>query len=158
MRSSKLPVYAFFLMLTAFAAFLGSIFGLDPNDQWYQNLYKPSFVPPSAVFGIVWSVLYVLIGLAGARIYLSKGKNRNTALNLWGAQLVVNALFSPLFFGLKSPILGFADTLILFLLLILLLLKLWDLDQRSFYLLVPYFLWVGFAMVIAFLIVVHPLG
>ncbi|NDD99171.1 tryptophan-rich sensory protein [bacterium] len=156
MRTTKLPVYAFFFMLTAFAAFFGSIFGVDTNMNWYQTLYKPAIVPPPVVFATVWPVLYVLIALAGARIYLSKGKNRNSALNLWGGQLVVNALFSPLFFGLKSPILGFLDTLVLFVLLALLLIKTFDLDRRSFYFLIPYFLWVGFAMTIAFLIMYYP--
>jgi tryptophan-rich sensory protein len=156
MRTSKLPVYAFFFMLTAFAAFLGSMFGVDSSNEWYQNLYKPAIVPPEIVFATVWPILYILIALSGARIYLSKGKNRSTAMNLWGAQLIANALFSPLFFGLKSPILGFIDTLILFVLLVLLLLKTFDLDRRSFYFLIPYFLWVGFAMTMAFLIMIHP--
>jgi tryptophan-rich sensory protein len=104
MRSDKLPVYAFFFMLAAFAAFFGSMFGVDSNNEWYQNLYKPSIIPPDYVFGIVWSILYVLIAIAGARIYFISKKDHKKGMTLWLSQLLVNALFSPLFFGFQSPI------------------------------------------------------
>lgn len=156
MRSGKLPVYAFFFMLSAFAAFFGSIFGVDSNNEWYQNLYKPDIVPPSYVFSVVWSILYVLIAIVGARIYFISKKDHKKGMTLWLAQLAVNALFSPLFFGFQSPILGFMDTLVLFILLILLVIHIQRFDRIAFYCLLPYVAWVGFAMTIAFLIMINP--
>ena len=156
MRSDKLPVYAFFFMLSAFAAFFGSMFGVDSNNEWYQNLYKPSIVPPDYVFGIVWSILYVLIAVAGARIYFISKKDHKKGMTLWLSQLLVNALFSPLFFGFQSPILGFIDTLILFILLALLVIHIYRFEKVAFYCLLPYLAWVTFAMTISFLIMIHP--
>ncbi|MGG2477542.1 TspO/MBR family protein, partial [Rhizobium sp. BR5] len=69
--------------------------------EWYQSLQKPFFNPPNWIFGPVWTTLYVLIGIAGARTWISK--LMGTRMRLWFTQMVLNFLWSPIFFGMQSP-------------------------------------------------------
>ncbi|MFZ4773252.1 MAG: TspO/MBR family protein [Chlamydiia bacterium] len=156
MRSNDLPVYAFFFMLVAVVCLMGSVFGAGASGEWYQNLYKPTITPPPIVFMIVWPILYVLIAFAGARIYLSHKEERVSALKVWAAQLLVNGLYSFSFFYLESPILGFINTVVLFLLVAILLMKTFQLDRKAFLCLTPYAAWICFATLLSFMIMVHP--
>jgi len=157
MLDNKWGVYAFFFILVSFITVMGSILGGHADSEWYQTLYKPGFTPPNFVFMVVWPILYVLLALAGARIYLSKREERKSALNVWLAMLLATGVYSYLFFKLESPVLGFIDTLVSFLLGTILLLKSFRIDKGAFYCLIPYVLWVSFAVVLSFMIMVHPM-
>lgn len=111
---------------------------------WYAALDKPPWTPPDAVFGPVWGVLYVAIALAGWLIFarLKSG----LAQALWLAQLVLNGLWSWLFFGLHRPGLALADLMALVVCLVVLLAHLWPRQPASFWLLLPYALWTGYAL------------
>ena len=99
--------------LAAGAAALGGLMMRGkgrPDGGWYRSLRKPAFQPPNWVFGPVWSVLYATIAYAGWRTWKAKASpERSRALALWGAQLGLNALWTPLFFGARRPALALAD-------------------------------------------------
>lgn len=114
---------------------------------WYPTLVKPSWNPPDWVFGPVWSFLYLTLALAGA--YLTKlpaSSQKQAALTLFFVQLFFNFLWSPLFFGLRNPLMAFGDILLLWISIVVLLKVLFSLERKVFYLLLPYFLWVSYAV------------
>jgi tryptophan-rich sensory protein len=113
-----------------------------PGD-WYAGLAKPSFNPPGWVFGPVWTVLYVLIAAAGWRIFERERGSR--AMKLWWAQLALNFLWSPIFFG--AHLVGLALVVILLLLATILafIAAAWRQDRVAAWLFAPYAAWVGFA-------------
>ena len=110
---------------------------------WYAQLAKPSFNPPNWVFGPVWTVLYVMIGIAGWRLWQ---KHRDGwPMKLWWAQLFLNFLWSPVFFAAHE--IGLALIVVLSLLgtIAALVATSWRPDRTAAWLMVPYLLWVGFA-------------
>lgn len=136
-----------FLVHLAFILFtlgFGLLSGLaNLPDEWYQSLDKPPFNPPAYVFGPVWTTLYVLIAIAGARIWLKAPAS--AAMQLWFGQMIFNLLWSPSFFGLQSPALGLAVILPLLALIAAFIAKAREIDRPASLLFVPYAAWVGFA-------------
>jgi len=121
-------------------------------DSWYETLNKPAFNPPNWIFAPVWTLLYILMGIA-AGIVWSKGfyhKWVKTALYHFIFQLLFNGLWSIVFFGFRSP--GFALIVILVLLVLIVLTYKWFkiVNNTAAYLLIPYLLWVGFATILNF--------
>ncbi len=119
-------------------------------NDWYLTLNKPSFNPPNWIFGPVWGILYILMGIA-AGIVWSKGIYHlwvKTALYHFAFQLLFNALWSIVFFGFKSPF--WALIVILTLLILILLTIRWFkvVSKVAAVLMIPYFLWVCFATVL----------
>ena len=112
--------------------------------HWYPTLAKPSWTPPGWLFGPVWTVLYILMGVAAWRVWL-KGQAR-TALWLFGAQLLLNLAWSFLFFGARSPGLGLVDIVALWLAIAATIFAFAQLSRGAALLLVPYLAWVSFAM------------
>lgn len=127
------------------AGILGSFFTAPAIKTWYVFLEKPSFSPPNWIFGPVWVLLYALMGIA---IYLVWPK----VAKIFSIQLIVNALWSISFFGLKNPLLGLINIVVLWVLILILLFKFYRLNRISFWLFMPYFLWVSFASVLNFYI------
>lgn len=111
--------------------------------EWYASLAKPSFNPPNWIFGPVWSLLYVLIAIAGWRTWTREPTG--AAMKIWGAQLALNFLWSPTFFGAR--LMGPALVIIVLLLtsIILFIARVWNRDRVSGWLFVPYAAWVAFA-------------
>ncbi len=133
------------ILICLLAAAFGSYF-TDTGD-WYDNLNKPAFNPPSWVFAPVWTVLYVMMGIAAGLVW-HKGLDYpgvKTALILFGVQLMLNALWSFSFFGLQSPVAGLINILLLVFVLAITLLQFYKIKQTSGFLLVPYLSWVLFA-------------
>lgn len=127
--------------------FLSSFATQSSVNDWYLTLNKPSFNPPNWIFAPVWTILYIMMGVA-AGIVWAKGFHHiwvKTALYHFGFQLLFNSLWSIVFFGFKNP---FWALLIILILLILILLTIkWFkvVSKTAAYLLIPYFLWVCFA-------------
>ena len=145
------------LALIAFVALVtgcGSAIGLivQPGD-WYAGLTKASFNPPDWVFAPVWTILYVLIGIAGWRIWF-RGGLRTAAMKLWIAQLALNFSWTPVFFGAHLP--GFALAIIVATLITIVafIAAAWPRDRLAAWLFVPYALWVAFATALNAAIVV----
>ncbi len=121
-----------------------------PGD-WYRALIKPALTPPDFIFAPVWTLLYILMALAAWLVWRRGGfKSNRLALSLYGAQLVLNALWSWIFFGQHQ--IGFAliDILILLVFIILTAMKFRTINRHAAILIVPYILWVTFATYLNF--------
>ena len=123
---------------------------LTAISTWYVTLHKPVFSPPNWVFGPVWTLLYFLMGMSFYLIWIQdwKKKKVRTAGRYFLVQLAFNFAWSPIFFGFRSPLLGFVTILGMWLLIIVSMIKFYALSKPAFYLLVPYLLWVSFASVL----------
>ncbi len=125
----------------------GTITELSVHD-WYPSLTRPPGTPPNRVFPIVWTVLYVMIGIAAWRIWRDSARapaRRAAALRLWGWQLLCNALWTPAFFGLESPLAGLIVIAVLLLLIAFTLRAFARLDRLAMTFLLPYGLWTAYA-------------
>ena len=116
----------------------------------YQNLQKPFFAPPGWLFGVVWPILYLLMGIAAYRIWrlgIEKTEVKE-ALKFYGIQLVLNFLWSPIYFRFGQRGLALVVLFILLILILLTFSKFYQLDRVAGYLLIPYLIWVGFALLL----------
>ena len=111
--------------------------------EWYQALTKPPFNPPNWIFAPVWTVLYIMIAVAGWRIHMVDPKS--AAMKIWYAQMVVNWLWSPTWFIGHQLWLALAIILVLLALIIAFIVKAARLDTTATCLFVPYLAWVAFA-------------
>jgi tryptophan-rich sensory protein len=133
----------------AAASVIGQIATFPNLVPWYAGLTKPSFNPPNWVFGPVWTTLYLLMAFSVWRILrLPAGSMRRTALNLFFIQLVLNAAWSWMFFAANSPLLGMANIVPQFALIVTTVVVFYRLDRLAAYSLVPLTAWVAFATVL----------
>jgi tryptophan-rich sensory protein len=135
-----------------FIGFLGQLFTQASIEDWYPSLNKPWFNPPDWIFGPVWTVLYILMGIS-AGIVWSKGfyhKWVKIALYHFAFQLLLNGFWSLLFFGLKEPFLALLDIIALFVILLFTIKWFKVVNETAGYLLIPYAVWVLFAAVVNF--------
>jgi translocator protein len=130
---------------------MGSLF---PPGAWFGELNKPAWQPPNVVFGPVWTLLYVLMGVAAWLVWDRHGFRgaARTALVLFGVHLLFNAGWSAIFFGLQAPGLAFAEILVLWALIAALVVLFWRLRPLAGVLLLPYLAWVSFASALNFAI------
>ena len=138
------------IIICQLAGLAGSIATFTSINSWYKTLVKPTFNPPNWVFGPVWTVLYILMGLALYLIWDKGLKKRKVRVAFWLfiIHLAVNAGWSVVFFGLHSLFGGFIVLLVLWAFIIALLWKFYEISHLAAYLLIPYFLWVSFAGVL----------
>jgi len=132
------------------AGLIGSIFTMPAIPTWYETLAKPSFTPPSWLFAPAWITLYVLMGVAAFLIW-RKGldiRNVKSALIIFLVQLVLNALWSAIFFGAKSLIGGAVVIVLLWIAILFTILRFFKISAAAGGLLIPYILWVSFASVL----------
>lgn len=142
--SAQHPVRAFgaFAGAVLVTAVVGSLFSVSAGSQ-YQALQQPSWAPPTWVFGPVWTVLYVMIAVAGWLAW--RGGATRGELGLFGGQLVLNAAWTPLFFGLGWYWVAFVEIVTLWLAIVALVAAFWRRSRAAALLLVPYLAWVSFA-------------
>ena len=134
-------------LLASFAAgAVGAVASVDAAS-FYAQLSKPSWAPPAAVFGPVWSALYALMGVAAWLVWRSPG-SKGAALGLFGAQLAANALWSWLFFAWHRGALAAVEVLVLLALIVATIGVFWRTSRLAALLLAPYLLWVSFASVL----------
>jgi benzodiazapine receptor len=132
------------------AGIIGSVFTAPAVPTWYAVLNKPSFNPPNWLFGPVWITLYVLMGIS---LFLVWRKSLDipavkTGLTVFGAQLVLNILWSVAFFGLRSPVAGLLVIVALWIAILLTILRFTRVSEFAAILLVPYIVWVSFAAIL----------
>ncbi len=136
----------FFCLL---AGFVGSFFTVQSVGNWYLDIAKPSFNPPSWVFGPVWTTLYILMGISLYRILSLKwSKKVSVAVCLFVVQLALNIAWSYFFFGSRNLWMAFADIVVLWLAIFDLIGKFAKLDKLASILLYPYLAWVSFASIL----------
>lgn len=126
---------------------LGSVFTISAIPTWYATLNKPSFAPPNWIFGPAWTTLYLLMGIAFYLILEQDQKKPKvkTAVRFFLVQLGLNFIWSPVFFGLRSPFLGLIIIILMWTMIVLTIWKFYSLSKPAAYLLIPYILWVSFA-------------
>ena len=136
------------LLATAAAAVAGAIASVRAAD-FYQQLAQPTWAPPAAVFGPVWSVLYVLMALAAWLVVRTLGwPSARPAIALYVAQLALNALWPWIFFQWRLGGVALAEILALWTLLLLTVLAFWRARRLAGLLMLPYLAWVSFATVL----------
>ncbi len=142
----KWVVLAALLLLVFAVSAAGSSFTTPKISGWYAALTKPFFNPPPAVFGPVWTVLYLTMAFAAWRVWLSPDSTlRSAALAWFFVQLLLNALWSPVFFGMESPGLGLVVILALLAALAMTVRAFFTVDRFAGWIMVPYLAWVAFA-------------
>ena len=128
------------------AAGLGSLFTTLSVGDWYVGLAKPSWNPPSWVFGPVWTALYAMMAVAAWLVWRRSGAKRRPALVWFAVQLALNVGWSGLFFGLRMPGLAFVGILALWAAIAATLAASWRVSRPAGIILVPYLIWVSFAV------------
>jgi translocator protein len=127
---------------------LGSLFSTGESlNDWYSQLHKPSFNPPNWVFAPVWTVLYILMGVAAFLVWRQGVDRRDVRVGLWlfAAQLGLNALWTPLFFGYHQIGAAFADLVLLWLAILAVITAFQRVSTPAAVCLYPYLGWVSFA-------------
>jgi len=136
--------FVFFIVLVYAVGSSGSIF--TDVGPWYQSLRKPFFTPPNWVIPVVWNILFLLIALSGGLMYFQA--RRKMFFTVYGLNLILNFLWSLLFFGLRSPQWAFVELVGLWLSIAALIALAWRGSRLAAWLLVPYLAWVSFAGVL----------
>mgnify|MGYP000214498459 CR=1 FL=1 len=137
-----------FMFLCLLPGILGSMY-TSTDTEWYNSLQQPTFQPPGWVFGPVWTVLYIMMGISLYLVWkLPSSALRTYALTFFGIQLVLNGLWTFLFFGAGSLLWSSVDILLLLASLSTTIYFFYQLSTTAAYLLVPYLLWVSFATVL----------
>ncbi len=148
MKNIKRAGLVALFIVIAFLPSLSAVF--VKTGGWYAAvLDKPSWNPPNWIFGPVWTMLYTLIGLAGYFAW-TRGtrEDRSTAFNVYGAQLLLNALWTPLFFGLHRISWALADLVMMWFMILFNIVLFSQRSRLAAWLLIPYLLWVSFAGVL----------
>ncbi|MCJ7653801.1 MAG: tryptophan-rich sensory protein [Dehalococcoidia bacterium] len=132
------------------AGAVGSIFTRQAIPTWYATLEKPAFNPPNWLFAPVWTLLYIMMGVAAFLVWRKGLDNRQVrvALIVFLVQLVLNALWSVAFFGLESPLYGLIVIATLWVAILFTVLKFYRISLAASVLMWPYLLWVSFAAVL----------
>ena len=148
MEISSIVALAGFIAVCFLAAMTGALF--RPGD-WYERLKKPSWHPPNRLFAPVWTVLYLMIAASGWLVWRELGlAGAALPLAVYALQLVLNAMWTPLFFGLHRPDLGFVDIVLVWLSIVATIVLFFPINVGAALLLVPYLAWVTFATALNF--------
>ena len=138
------------------AGAIGALFTSPAISTWYTTIQKPSFNPPNWIFAPVWTLLFLLMGISLYFVW-SRGledKKIKIAVFIFGVQLALNIFWSFLFFDLQSPLYAFIEIFILWLAILLTIISFYKISKIAAYLLLPYILWVSFASVLNFSILI----
>jgi translocator protein len=141
----SLAMLGAFILITFLAPAVGAF---SPPGAWYQTLVKPSWNPPSWIFGPVWTALYLMMAIAAWIVWKRVG--RGPALTLYFAQLALNAAWTPVFFGAHQLGAAFIVIVCLWTAILFTLRAFWDISRPAGLLLVPYLAWVSFASALNF--------
>lgn len=134
------------------AAALGTVFTVSSIPTWYAHLNKPFFSPPNWIFGPVWTLLYLLMGISFYLIWIRgfKTKKVRDAVVLFIIQLILNAIWSPVFFGYKNLLLALIIIVAMIFYVVKTILAFGKIDKKASYLLYPYLAWISFASILNF--------
>lgn len=148
MKINNLSKLIISIVISELAGIIGTVFTVSAIPTWYTTLTKPIINPPAWVFGPVWATLYFLMGIAAFLVW-RKGleqKEVRVALSVFSVQLVLNALWSIVFFGLQSPAWALVNIVTLWFAIVWTMYVFYKVSRPAVYLLVPYIFWVSFAL------------
>lgn len=140
------------IIVPLLAGVVGSFFTMSAVDSWYKEIIKPSFSPPDWIFGPVWTLLYILMGIGLYLVWQSDigKKKKEIAIIFFAIQLALNSLWSILFFGLRNLESSLIEIFVLWLAILINLILFGKIRKSAGWLLLPYLLWVSFAAVLNF--------
>ncbi|RZJ56253.1 MAG: tryptophan-rich sensory protein [Flavobacterium sp.] len=148
---NKFVKIAIAIIICLMVGYSASLVTRPSVESWYPTIEKPIFNPPNWIFMPMWTLLYILMAVAAGLVW-DKIKEQNAevkkALGFFLIQLILNAIWSYLFFGLKNPMLALIEIALLELMIYETYLKFRKINKTSGYLLIPYMAWVGFAMIL----------
>jgi benzodiazapine receptor len=150
MFTSRLSRLVSAIVVCQLAGVVGSLFTVSSIPTWYAGLEKPFFAPPNWLFAPVWIFLYALMGVS-LYIVWNQGTSKaavRTAMYTFGVQLVLNALWSALFFGLESPLLGLVGIVALWVAIVVTIFRFYRVSKKAGLLLLPYIVWVTIATIL----------
>ncbi|MFH1182120.1 MAG: TspO/MBR family protein [Candidatus Woesearchaeota archaeon] len=127
---------------------IGASFTIPSIPTWYAGLQKPSFSPPNWIFSPVWTALYFLMGVSLYLVWQNRVKGRRQAIKIFMIQLVLNLLWSILFFYQRSPLAAFVEIVILWSAILATIFFFYRISKAAAYILIPYLLWVSFAAIL----------
>lgn len=146
LRSSIIRWALFTVPLVLLLGFLSGQVGSNAQSAWFQSLVKPAIFPPPIWFGIVWSILYVLMGVALAMVCAAWGaRGRTAAISAFAVQLAVNLSWSPVFFAMHQIKAGLVVIAVLDVLVVITVVLFWRVRRVAALLLLPYLAWIAFA-------------
>ena len=149
--AKQAAVLGLFVLVVFAAAGLGSLFTRPAVPGWYASLAKPSFTPPNRVFGPVWTLLYLSMAVSAWLVWRRGGFGAHgAAFALFAVQLLLNASWSPVFFGAHRIGTAFVVIVLMWAAILVTLVAFWRVSRPAGALLVPYQLWVTFAGVLNF--------
>ena len=145
---TNLSSLAIWLLVCLGAGWVGSRF---LPGVWYESLKKPSWTPPNSVFSPVWTGLYIMMAIAAWTVWENRHyKKAAVPLVLFVLQLILNSLWTCIFFGLHRPGLAFLEIAVLWFLLLATLIGFWRVKNIAGVLMIPYILWLSFALLLNF--------
>ncbi|WP_254841282.1 TspO/MBR family protein [Natronomonas marina] len=142
-REAALRAVGFVLLVNVVGAAPALLAG--PDSAWFQALEKPALYPPPVVFGIVWTALFTLMGVALWLVWGSDAEGRQVAIALFAAQMAFNVAWTPVFFAREALLVALGVIGALWVLVAVTIVAFDRVDRRAAALLVPYLLWVSFA-------------
>ncbi|MFA5310671.1 MAG: TspO/MBR family protein [Candidatus Paceibacterota bacterium] len=146
-KTNQILSLLFFIAVPLLGGYLSSQFSMVGT---YSQIYKPDFFPPSWIFAPVWTILYILMGIAAYLVW-KKGEAKKQ-LSLFSVQLILNLLWTPIFFGLHQYFWAFVEILILLVMIILTIKSFNEKSKTATYLMLPYLFWVIFATFLNYVI------
>lgn len=135
------------VLVTEGAGGIGAIFTYESIPTWYASLNTSALTPPNWIFGPMWITLYLLMGVALYMVWIRRGSGKgiSLALSLFGIQLVLNVLWSLIFFGLHSLLFGAIEIVFLWFFILATIIEFYQVDKRAAYIMFPYIAWVTVA-------------
>ncbi len=134
-----------FILICQFAGIIGSVFTAPSIPAWYASINKPDFNPPNWIFAPAWTTLFLLMGIALYLIWEKGIKKNRIAIYVFSAQLILNVVWSLLFFGLQNPFLAFIEIIILWIAILATIILFYRIRREAGLILIPYIVWVSFA-------------
>ncbi len=140
----KRNIYIFFIATSILTGVLSALITRS-NMDIFDTVLKPPLTPPAVVFPVVWTILFTLMGISAARIYINNENKWNYSLTVWSIQLTVNFIWSIIFFNLQAFLFAFIWLLLLWVLILFMIILFYRQDKLAGLLQIPYLFWVTFA-------------
>lgn len=146
MKTKKIMYIVLSILIPLIIGFIGSMLG--GSMALFDNIKKPIFAPPAIIFPIVWGILYILMGISSYLVYISDSVYKKIGLIFYAIQLVVNALWTMIFFRFENFLFAFIWLLLLLGIVVIMLFYFYNSDKKAFYLQIPYLIWLIFALIL----------
>lgn len=154
MKDNKIIILVVSILVCEMIGFIGSIFTMPALPGWYATLNKPAIAPPGWIIGVVWTTLFLLIGISLYLVWTSGNQDKKLMRNAVGVfiwQMVLNIWWSVIFFGIQSPFFALIEIAFLWVAILFTIIYFYRVSFKAGLLLLPYIFWVSFAAVLNFI-------